>query len=43
MAGQLICNSQGTTLQSDPEPRWNELPSSEKSKSEPISFRQVRI
>jgi len=28
-------------MQSDPTPRWNELPSSEKSKSEPICFRQV--
>ena len=31
----------GVTLVSDPYPRWTNNPSSEKSKSEPVSLRQV--
>ena len=31
----------GVTLVSDPYPRWTNNPSSEKSKSEPVSMRQV--
>ena len=31
----------GVTLQSDPHPRWTQLPSNQNSKSEPTSLRQV--